>query len=161
MLVKHVDQTCWSNMLVKHVGQTCWSNIVGRNMFDPFEHHNQTCWTMLDEVWLFSNFSSNIVQHFRLRDQKYAIISCLVLKSNMVGWFWIRLNTPSSNTIQHWSNIVQHHLQCWIMFDQHVWSVWTGLKTFKETKHTDAFCFNCHDLLWHKYFVLFSWWGQL
>ena len=65
---------------------------------------------MLDEVWLCSNFSSNIVQHFRSRDQKYAIISCLVLKSNIVGWCWIRLNTSASNTIQHWSNTVQHHL---------------------------------------------------
>ena len=24
-------------------------------------------------------------------------------------------------------------------------------KTFTETNYTDAFCFNCHDLLWHKH----------
>ena len=60
---------------IKHVGQT--SNTVGRNEFHPFEKHNQICWIvldgvglmMLDEVSLCSNFSSNIVQNFRSRDQ--------------------------------------------------------------------------------------------
>ena len=31
--------------------------------------HVVRCWTMLDEVWLCSNFSSNVVPHFGLRDQ--------------------------------------------------------------------------------------------
>ena len=33
----------------------------------------------------------------------------MVPKSNIVGWCWTHLNTPASNTIQHWSNTVQHH----------------------------------------------------
>ena len=65
---------------------------------------------MLDEIWLCSNFLSNIVQHFHLHDQKYTLISCLVLKSNIVGWHWICVNTPASSTIQHWSNTDQHQL---------------------------------------------------
>ena len=131
MLVKHVGQTRWSNMLVKHVGQKCWSNTLVKHIAQTCwlkmikycwtqhvgpvwtAHSNMLdsvgrCWKMLDEVWLYSNFSSNIVQHFRSSDQKYAIISSLVLKSNTVGWCWIRF--PALNTIQHWSNNVQDHL---------------------------------------------------
>ena len=87
-----------SNMLVKH----CWTQHVWpdwtaqSNILDSVGR----CWTMLDEVWLCSNFSSNLVQQFRSHDQKYAIISCLVLKSNIVWWCWIRWNTPTSNTDQ-------------------------------------------------------------
>ena len=112
LLLKSVqtNQTCWSNIIQQ-------SNIVGPNMFDPFEQHNEACWIMLDGVercWMkfyfVQKFSSNIVQHFRSHGQNYAIILYLVLKSNIVGWCWIRLNTPASNTIQHWSNTVQHHL---------------------------------------------------
>ena len=45
-------------------------------------------------------------------------------KSNIAGWCWIRLNTPAFNTDQTSSNTTQ---QCWIMFEQYVWFVSTGL----------------------------------
>ena len=102
-----------SNMLVKHrqrLSNICWTQhfwptrTAQSNMLDSVGR----CWPMLDEVW--TNFSSNIVQHFCLWDQNYTIILCLVLKSNIVGWCWIRSNTTASNTIQHWSNTIQHHL---------------------------------------------------
>ena len=100
MLVKHyqtlLDATCLTrlNSTVKHVGlcwTICWT----------------ICWMKFDFVQTFH--PTSIVQQFRLRDQKYAITSCLVLKSNIIGWCWNCLNTPASNTNQHWSNTVQHH----------------------------------------------------
>ena len=92
------------NMLLKHYqtlfDATCLTRLNGTI------RHVGRCWTMLDKGWLFKLF----IQHFRSRDQKYAIMSCLVLKFNIVGWCWICLNTPASNTIQHWPYTVQRHL---------------------------------------------------
>ena len=80
---------------IKHVGQTL-SNIVGRNMFNPFEQHNQTCWTMFDDIgW------NLILSKLFILGTSFNIVA--------IGGCWIRLNTPASNTIQHWSNTVQHH----------------------------------------------------
>ena len=91
-----------SNMLVKHCcTQHVWAvwtanqNVVGR------------CWIKFDSVQTFHPTSSNI---FVLVIKNMPLISCLFPKSNIVGWCWIRLNSPASNTIQHWSNTVQHHL---------------------------------------------------
>ena len=82
-------------------------------MLDPLEQHNQICWIVLDDVWWRLTLLKLFIEHrptFSFAWSKYAIISCLVLKSNIIGCSWIRLNTPASNTIQHWSNTVQHHL---------------------------------------------------
>ena len=98
----------WSNMLIKHVGQTCWSNIVGCNMFDLFEQLYETCWTVLDRVgWNYTMFKL-FIQHCPTFSPTWSKSWVLVPKSNIVGWCWIRLNVPVSSTIQHWSNTVLH-----------------------------------------------------
>ena len=76
--------------------QHVWSVwIVRSNMLDVIRR----CWTTLDDVC--SNFSSNIVQHFRSRDQKYAIISC---PGSGIQLCWMVLDSFEHSSIQHRSN---------------------------------------------------------
>ena len=113
----------WDELSTSEILYCYFSNTAGHNMFDPFEQHNQTCWIVLDGVgrcWMKFDFV-----------QKYAIILCPVLKSNIVGWCWIYLNTPAFNTIQHWSNTVQHHpTRLDNVWPTCLWFVWTGLNPF-------------------------------
>ena len=59
----------------------------------------------MDDVGWTLTLLELFIQHrptyFRSHDQKDTIVSYLVLKSNIVGWRWICLNTPASNTVQH------------------------------------------------------------
>ena len=116
---------------MKHVGQTlsntvrrCWTVfdqfwiVLDAGVFQPIQHHptmldfntrheimayfwsrERKCWTMLDEKFKQSQTSSNIVQH----------------RPTLSNMFDCAVQTGQTCCVQ----------QC-LMFDQQVWSVWTG-----------------------------------
>ena len=95
------DQTRWSN--IKHcLRQHVWPVLTAQsNMLD----NAGRCWTMMDEIWLCSNFSSNIVQQFPLAWSK---IRHNFVPGTEIQHCWMMLDSFKHSSIQHNPTLIKH-----------------------------------------------------